>query len=387
MQYFSRVKLRNWKNFQTVEVNLSERMFLVGPNASGKSNFLDVFRFLRDLAVPGGGLSRACEVRGGVSRLRSLHARTPPQIEIEIEISEENQRMWRYAIGITQEGRLPRQGTPRLTHEEVTNLQTTEETILRRPTPDDEQDPLRMTQTALEQSFFNREFRSVADFFGGVTYLHIVPQVVRNAGGLALSPEFPDDYGGRFIERIAKTPSRSRDARLNRILEALKSAVPQFERLELRTDTEGDQHLQASYRHWRATAAYQDETQMSDGTLRLIALLWALQEGHQPILLEEPELSLHAHLIRQIPKLLEKIQQKKSNNRQILISTHSYELLSDEGISGHETLMFAPTENGTTVTLASQKEEISNLLQQGLSVAEVVIPYTAPPELYQLPLW
>jgi predicted ATP-dependent endonuclease of OLD family len=42
------VKLVNWKNFKSVDVQLRERMFVVGANASGKSNFFDVFRFLFD---------------------------------------------------------------------------------------------------------------------------------------------------------------------------------------------------------------------------------------------------------------------------------------------------------------------------------------------------
>lgn len=42
----TRIELRNWKNFKKVDAELSGRMFLVGPNASGKSNFLDAFRFM-----------------------------------------------------------------------------------------------------------------------------------------------------------------------------------------------------------------------------------------------------------------------------------------------------------------------------------------------------
>ena len=50
------MRLSNWKNFREATTRLQDRMFLVGPNASGKSNFRDVFRFLRDLAATGGGL-------------------------------------------------------------------------------------------------------------------------------------------------------------------------------------------------------------------------------------------------------------------------------------------------------------------------------------------
>ena len=66
--YISRVKLYNWKNFRECDVRLSERCFVVGANATGKSNFLDVFRFLRDIVKEGGGLQAAVNVRGGLKK-------------------------------------------------------------------------------------------------------------------------------------------------------------------------------------------------------------------------------------------------------------------------------------------------------------------------------
>lgn len=56
---FRRLRLRNWKNFLRVDVVLQDRLFLVGANASGKSNFLDAFRFLRDIALSGSGFREA----------------------------------------------------------------------------------------------------------------------------------------------------------------------------------------------------------------------------------------------------------------------------------------------------------------------------------------
>lgn len=49
----SHLSVRNWRNFREIDVDLTRRVFLVGPNASGKSNFLDVLRFLRDIAKSG----------------------------------------------------------------------------------------------------------------------------------------------------------------------------------------------------------------------------------------------------------------------------------------------------------------------------------------------
>ena len=60
---FSHIQLKNWKNFAVCDVELANRVFLVGPNAAGKSNFLDALRFMRDLASAGGGFQEAIRRR------------------------------------------------------------------------------------------------------------------------------------------------------------------------------------------------------------------------------------------------------------------------------------------------------------------------------------
>ena len=72
-------------------------MFSVGPNAIGKSNLLDVFRFLREVAAEGGGLATAVKNRRKKSRLRSLHYRAPQSsaIEIDVEVVATDGSLWR----------------------------------------------------------------------------------------------------------------------------------------------------------------------------------------------------------------------------------------------------------------------------------------------------
>jgi predicted ATPase len=55
-----RLILQNWRNFQHADIRLRDVTYIVGANATGKSNLLDVFRFLRDICNPtDGGLQAA----------------------------------------------------------------------------------------------------------------------------------------------------------------------------------------------------------------------------------------------------------------------------------------------------------------------------------------
>jgi predicted ATPase len=380
----TRLKLLNWRNFQKVDVRLGERAFLIGPNASGKSNLLDVFRFLRDIVKSGGGLQKAISDRDGVTKIRCLAARQHPNIEIEIHLADEADEptKWIYSIGIKQKQGGDRK--PLLAYEKVWQG---DQLILDRPDKDDKEDDLRLTQTHLEQISANTQFRKIADFLQTIMYLHLVPQLVRHPKEFSGPGISGDPFGRSFLERISKTPEKTRKARLRTIEKALRVAVPQLKELTHVIDTQegGVPHLEAVYEHWRPHGARQRERDFSDGTLRLIGLLWSLLESDSLLLLEEPELSLNSGIVSQLPALIYRLQRKRK--RQVLISTHSYELLSDKGIGGEETLMLRPSSEGTCVEEAASKTEIRALLKSGLSVADAALPYTAPPEFRQLELF
>ena len=72
----------------------------------------------------------------------------------------------------------------------------------------------------------------------------------------------------------------------------------------------GTPHLRGRYQHWRAQGAWQSEEQFSDGTLRLMGLLWAAMDKGGPLLLEEPELSLHPEIVRVLPQMLARVQRR-----------------------------------------------------------------------------
>jgi hypothetical protein len=114
-------------------------------------------------------------------------------------------------------------------------------------------------------------------------------------------------------------------------------------------------------------------------------LLWSLLESDSLLLLEEPELSLNSGIVRRLPALIHRLQRQRQ--RQVIISTHSADLLSDPGIGGEEVLLLLPGPDGTEVRPASSDSEIKALLETGLSVADAALPKTVPSSLGQLDLF
>lgn len=376
----SRLILQNWKNFKELDVKLQDRMIIVGANASGKSNLLDVFRFLRDIAKPGGGLQKAVTDRGGITKIRSLAAKKNPNVEIEVQLSEfgSNSVDWRYAIGIKQESRGYR--LPYLSYERVWKG---DKLLVSRPVNDDKDDIARLTQTYLEQINANKDFREVAKFFENTLYLHLIPQLLKYPFAFT-GPDLPGDpFGKGFLERVAKVNEKTRKSWLHKIEHALKLAVPQLTNLEFTTE-KGYPHIEATYEHWRPGVGKQKEDQFSDGTLRLIGLLWALQEGDSLLLLEEPELSLNGAIVSKLAPLIHRLQ--KPRKRQVIISSHSSDLLNDRGISLNEVLVLEPASEGTKASVASDIDDVKHMLKEGMTPASAILPRIKPKDINQFTL-
>lgn len=382
--FVSSLRVKNWRNFTSVETCLRQRQFLVGPNASGKSNFLDIFRFLRDIAKSeGGGFQKAVKKRGGISKLRCLSARKDPEITIDLTLSDisSGAPIWRYAIGIRQETRGHRQ--PYLSFEKVWK---DKKIILDRPDKKDETDKERLKQTFLEQVNTNVDFREIVRYFESINYIHLVPQLLRYSEFLLGAIVEDDPFGQGFLIKVSKSSSRVQKSRLKKIEDALKIAVPQLQQLRFERDKDtGQPHLAALYSHWRPNAGWQREDQFSDGTLRLIGLLWSLLDSDSLLLLEEPELSLNSGIVSHLAPLIYRMQRQRK--RQVLISTHSDSLLSDKGIDGREVLLLSPSPEGSTARTAANIKEIKPLLEAGFPVGEAVLSRNAPINIQQLELF
>ena len=375
----SKIELFNWKNFHRCEVGVQERCFVVGANAAGKSNFIDALRFLRDVAKQGGGLQTAVRVRGGITKIRCLAAREQSNVKLAIELSESDSRelCWHYELNFKHTGGGIRENQVKIVSEKVFSGRE-QRYVLDRSAETLGEDEETLKYTYLEQPNANKDFRVIQQFLQNVEYLNVVPQMVRESASSSYSGDKEDYYGRDFLKRLALLNDNTRRSYFRKINEFLKLAVPQLEELSFVKDEIGVPHLEARYVHWRTRGSKQQEMQFSDGTLRLIGFLFALIDSNGVLLLEEPEINLHPGIVAQFPEFIAKIQRVKKGGRQVFITTHSYDILSNEGIAPEEVLLLTNSPEGTEVEVLSNVEKAKNILAAGFSMADVVMPLTKP---------
>jgi len=377
----SRLKLYNWKNFQNIEIKFSKRNFIIGANASGKSNLFDSLRFLRDISKQAGGLQTAVFERGGIKKIRCLAATKKSNILIEVDLFDEklNELIWTYSLDFMHTGGGVVKSETKIISEKVFSFKAGK-WITDRSEKNKNEDIETLKYTHLEQITANKDFRDIQTFFQSIEYLNVIPQLVRESSSYSSLKNYEDFFGRNILERISIMNERTRNSYFKRINSVLKIAVPQLEELQFHKDFNGVPHLEAKFIHWRK-GSKQTEEQFSDGTLRLIGFLWALIDSNGTILLEEPEINLHSEIVKQFPEFISKIQRSKRSVRQVLISTHSYDLLSSPGIGPDEVLVLQNSAEGTIVNKINDFQEIKALIDSGFSIAEATIPFTAPRDI------
>lgn len=376
----SKIKLHNWKNFQECSVEIAKRTFIVGANAAGKSNFLDAFDFLRDVAKKSGGLQAAVESRGGIKAIRCLSARRRTDVGIEVTLKEsaDEPDKWVYSLYFKHTGGGIRPNEVVVSSEKVLQVQEGRYLVCRTDnSPGETGDTLKYTH--LEQAVTSQAFLEVRNVFAEMEYLNIIPQLVRESNSNSVND---DRFGRGFLMKLSKLNENTREKYLTEVNEVLRCVVPQLDGLSFVKGEGGLYHLEARYIHWRAKGSMQTERQFSDGTLRLIGFLFAFLAGKGVILLEEPELSLHAGVVAQLPEFIAKMQRNK--NRQVIITTHSYDILSNSGIDENEVVLLQNGSEGTVAKVAADIDEVMQILDSGFSMADAVLPMTAPADAMQM---
>lgn len=87
--FISKLKIRNFKSIASADIDFEPLTMLVGANASGKSNLINVFRFISNIATD--GIDNAIALQGGIPYLAnaSLPKGTPIEIAFTLDLSNE----------------------------------------------------------------------------------------------------------------------------------------------------------------------------------------------------------------------------------------------------------------------------------------------------------
>jgi predicted ATPase len=78
-----RIHVENFKSFSKLDIELSRFHVVIGSNAAGKSNFISIFRFLRDIAK--NGIVNAIAMQGGSEYLQNTKIGPSCDLRIKVE--------------------------------------------------------------------------------------------------------------------------------------------------------------------------------------------------------------------------------------------------------------------------------------------------------------
>lgn len=399
-----KLKLKNFKSFKDVEIELGNLNVLIGPNAGGKTNFINVFRFLRSLESE--GLNNAISLHGGFYSIRNFKAGVNEPILIEMEFFIENLKNkykdfeYGYEEEIPQRIRIELSGNVCFSlqiNENNENLEksisfTFKNSVIKK---------FNILERQIESSWntditiyddLNVKFRpslpynqikpdflslQVLKFFGELNnsifqrffteYIGIYDfeaKLIKETASFVSSYDLEEDGSNiAFVIENILSDKAKRKTLLNLISYVLdfiegisteRSTFKDFVFLKVKEKFSND---------------YIPSYLLSDGTIRIIALIVALYFENKNILIfEEPEINIHPSLLSIVIDLFK----ESSNEKQILITTHNPEFL--KYIDLDDIIVISRNKDGfSVIKRLNEIEDIKFFLKNEIGVDELFV--------------
>jgi predicted ATPase len=372
--FITRVVLKNYKSIAAGDVRLHPLVFLVGPNGAGKSNFLDALRFVADALRT--SLDHALRDRSGIKEVRRRSGGHPTHFGMRLEFRLKSGAKGHYAfrIGAQPQGGYEVQNEEcriysapmSLPFGEIANKQSSNkitlsshaipEKIYFRVIEGQVNTSLKVAPAAAKDRLYLvnasglEEFRPVYEAFSRMAFYNLNPDQIRRLQTPDAGEMLARD-GRNLASVLAQLKAHTAPTK-HRIEEYLEQVVPGIKGVDAKVigpmeTLEFRQQVAGSDNPWRFLA-----TNMSDGTLRalgiLVALFQASNGSRQPVPLvgiEEPEVALHpAAAGALVDSLLE-----ASRSTQVIITSHSPELLDNKQISSDSILAVVADKNVTQI--------------------------------------
>ena len=360
----------NWRNFAHIEFDMSSRLFVVGPNSSGKTNLLGALRFLGDIGRR--GLVAASEDLGGTDR----YFRSGADSAAFVATFNDTQNSVEFALflrlmstdsestkrGSDADQTLAFPMTDPLTGEPNDRYLDVHQTITaggKKPADEGESFPVEDEEA---------QRTKVRQTLAGIRYIHPNPKKM-----LERADRYDSDHGTGFFQHAGRFSDQQLNAALNRIRPIMAAAVPEVPNLSyLRMGLGTEVVFYNDTPDPGARGVYSHE-QFSEGTLRLLGMLFDLATlplTTSIVLIEEPETFLQASIVRSMSSFLAEV--AMNHDVQMVISTHSPELIDSEVVLPTEVLMLRSQNGETTGELLSQSSDprIQAVLSAGMPKSE-----------------
>jgi predicted ATPase len=377
------LKIEGFKSFgyPAETIHLGKLNFLVGANASGKTNLISAMQFIQNAILQ--NIEYAVNQLGGNAEVQNKRYRqreNPKNIHFSIKIDhpfEFNSPSlsikgasfyYDIQIDLRSDAEIPKIVSEKF-HASLTvngeekkdfQLDRNEHEIdftdlfgeknNKRPIPSEES-----TRLAIGAGgFVAIPCLIFLEMIRGWRFFSIAPNIARQS--YREGPEADLGEGGENLAVILhKIEKGQNGVDLQAIIENMKGVVPGFETIKsLQLQIENKWAYQIKEENIHGTI---NPYSASDGTIRLLALLviinWVTQKSSF-IAIEEPENGLHPHLTEHLIRMI----QDASENCQFLITTHSPAFL--DHLNPEEVLLADKTKGATRIKNASSIHEIDN---------------------------
>jgi len=364
--FIHHVMVKNYKSIEGCSVDLRPLTFLVGPNGAGKSNFVDALRFLRDGLRS--SLDNAMRDRGGINEVRRRSGGHPTHfgIRVEFELPEVSDGVYAFQVAAQKGGAFEVQRelcefTARSGRRHRFLHEGRDVTATAKPAPAAAKDRLYLVNASGLP-----EFRPIYDALSSMGFYNLNPDSIR-ALQAPDSGELLSRDGGNIASVISHIfrHDKSRKAMIEEYLSKVAPAVHGVEHTAVgpRESLEFRQEVQGARHPWKFLA-----NSMSDGTLRALGVLVALFQGSNGqviplVAIEEPEVALHPAASGVLLEAL----REASAQRQVVVTSHSPDLLDDDDLSADEIL--AVVASGSVTRIAPLDEAARSVLREGLYTA------------------
>lgn len=407
-----RIKISNFKSFDEINLELGNFSVLIGANASGKSNFLQVFRFLRDLADF--GLESAILMQSGIEYFRNLNIGSSKNFSIEVT-SDTRESYMAPEEKLAIEGYETTYGFT-LKFTGVSRFEIIEEKLLqkcnfyrqpeqRKPTTEKVgEGEILVHRKGNEGSFslnppkglvidsdkileLNWTKRFISDpkslssktlfiknlpfFFIGGTLKHNIssistydfdPRLSKKAQAITGKAELQED--GSNLAIVLRNIIRSGNSR-RKLFNLLRETLPFI--TDLRIETFADKSLLFKIRESYSGMRFLPASLLSDGTINVTALIIALYFGEKPlVIIEEPDRNVHPYLISKIVGMM----REASKAKQVIITTHNPQIVKCADIK--DILLISRNKQGlSTIHRPSESKEIKTFLENEIGIEEL----------------